>query len=180
MGRTRLWLVGPQMRRVRPCSGYLVGEGAVVDGLLAGGVETTTLGAGAADAGVFAAGLDSSGWLLAGASFWDASFWLVSSSESSFSDLSALADWAMSTSCSLWDSCCSPRVFPATTPVTKIPPPSLILLALLLSQTCAVATTIELIARGAMARESGAPSREGTGSTFARRFARANWLPLRS
>ena len=35
----------------------------------------------------------------------------------------------------------------------------LILLALLLSQTCAVATTIELIARGAMARELGAPSR---------------------
>ena len=35
----------------------------------------------------------------------------------------------------------------------------LILLALLLSQTCAVATTIELIARGAMARESGAASR---------------------
>ena len=31
----------------------------------------------------------------------------------------------------------------------------LILLALLLSQTCAVALTIELIARGAMARESG-------------------------
>lgn len=88
-------------------------------GVGAGAGEAVLLGFGAFVAGVCTAGWDWSVWL-----FFDAGAWSASSASSSSLDESVLIGWLLAASWSRCHSYSPPSVFPATTPVTKIPAPS--------------------------------------------------------